>query len=139
MSKYFDQVIAIDISDSLLAHAKAQENVEFRTAPAEESGITASSIDLVTVAQAIHWFEFETFWNEVERVLKSNGILAYWGYVWPVVDERVDSLLDQFKENIVGFWPEMSRYLHDGYVELDAPLKRIESPDFGLTENWSSS
>ncbi|WOO41126.1 class I SAM-dependent methyltransferase [Rubellicoccus peritrichatus] len=139
LSKYFAKVIATDISDSLLSHAKNKENIEFRAAPAEDSGITACSVDLITVAQAIHWFEFDAYWGEVERVLKPNGILAYWGYVWPVVDDRIDSLLEQFRENIASYWPEKSQHLQSGYVDVVAPLKRIENPDFSITESWSSA
>ena len=100
LSQHFDRVIATDISDSLLSHAKENQRIEFRTAPAEESGIASESIDLVTVAQAIHWFEFDKFWEEVDRVLKPNGVLAYWGYLWPQVDDQIDAFLVRFREKI---------------------------------------
>lgn len=137
LSAYFDRVIATDISDSLLSHAKAKENIEFRNAPAEESGIAAGSVDLVAVAQAIHWFEFDKFWKEVDRLLKPNGILAYWGYVWPQVSDPVDSFLLEFRKDIEDYWPERSHYLISRYKHVVAPLNRIENPDFHITENWS--
>ena len=139
LSEYFDRVIATDISDSLLSHAKNKENIEFKTATAEESGIATASVDLVTVAQAVHWFDFELFWKEVDRVLKPNGTLAYWGYVWPQVSDRVDSFLLSFRKKIENYWPERSKHLHAGYENIAAPFKRIENPDFTITENWTPS
>ena len=103
LSQHFDRVIATDISDSLLSHAKENQRIEFKTAPAEESGIASESIDLVTVAQAIHWFEFDKFWEEVDRVLKPNGVLAYWGYLWPQVNDHIDAFLVRFREKIEDF------------------------------------
>jgi ubiquinone/menaquinone biosynthesis C-methylase UbiE len=139
LSEHFSRVIATDISDALLSKAKERENIEFRNATAEESGVPSGSVDLVTIAQAIHWFDQEAFWGEVKRVLKPNGILAYWGYVWPEVNDEIDSLLAKFKDYIASYWPERSSYLHKEYSEIIAPLKRINNPDFRITEFWSAS
>ena len=111
----------------------------FRKAPAEQSGIDRLSVDLVVVAQAIHWFERADFWKEVNRVLKPNGVLAFWGYVWPVVDDRIDALMNEFRKSIESYWPQRSRYLQDFYNDIEAPFERIESPDLEIEENWTSS
>lgn len=137
LSAYFDRVVATDISDSLLSYATDKENIEFVNAPAEDSGLASESVDLVTVAQAIHWFDFDLFWSEVSRVLKPKGILAYWGYVWPQVNVPIDALLGEFRATIEGYWPEKSHHLHSRYDNVDAPLKRIKNPDFYISENWS--
>lgn len=138
LSAYFDRVIATDISDSLLSHTKKIENVEFRCAPAEESGIDSDSLNLITVAQAIHWFDLQAFWKEAERVLKPNGILAYWGYLWPAVDHRVDALLEKFRESIASYWPEKSRLLHSLYEDVEAPFRPVNHPEFWIEEDWSA-
>lgn len=139
LSKHFHRVIATDISDSLLSHATKKENIVFRAAPAESSGITTSTIDLVTVAQAIHWFELDKFWDEAVRVLKPNGILAFWGYVWPVVNDQIDSLFKTYRTTIADYWPEKIHYLQRGYVNVDAPLKRLGNPNFYIMERWTAS
>ena len=80
LSNYFDRVIATDISDSLLSHTESLKNVEFRQAPAAASGIDTDSLDLVAVAQAIHWFEFDAFWKETTSVEaeRDPGLLGIW-------------------------------------------------------------
>lgn len=139
LSSRFDRVIATDISNSLLSLASNVDNVLFRCAPAEDSGIEPVSVDLVAVAQAIHWFEHIDFWKEVYRVLKPGGVLAFWGYVWPTVDERIDVLLREYRQKIEHCWPQRSRYLHDYYKDIEAPFERIDAPSFHLEQNWTVS
>lgn len=139
LSTHFNRVIATDISDSLLSLAPDFDNVVFRCAPAENSGIESASADLVVVAQAIHWFEHADFWKEVSRVLKPSGILAFWGYVWPTVDESIDVLLGEFRQKIAGCWPPRSKYLQESYRDIEAPFERIKSPNLQIEENWTSS
>ncbi len=135
---YFNQIIATDISDSLLSHAMRTKNIEFRRASAEESGIETDSLDLITVAQAVHWFAFDEFWKEAKRVMKPNGILAFWGYVWPIVNDQIDTLLNSFRDVIFDSWPEKNLYLQDQYDGIEAPLKRVENPKFWITEAWTA-
>lgn len=80
LAKHFKKIIATDASSEQVAHAKGPGNVEFRVATAEASGLDAHSIDLVTVAQAAHWFDLPQFYAEAQRVLKPGGVLALWGY-----------------------------------------------------------
>src|SRR5215204_4418200 len=56
LAAYFDNVVATDASESQIAEAAQHPGVEYRVATAYESGLAARSVDLVTVAQAIHWF-----------------------------------------------------------------------------------
>lgn len=133
---YFDQVIATDISAPLLSEADAAKNVAFRVAPAEDSGLASGSVDLVTVAQAIHWFDLDRFWQEVRRVLKPGGIFAYWGYVWPQVNDSVDGALEQYRELIAEYWPDRSQYVHAYYAEINAPFERLRAPEFEVVRQW---
>src|SRR5262252_3616974 len=80
LAERFDRVIATDASKEQIASATPHPNIEYRVAPAECSGLAAGSIGLVTVAQAIHWFDFERFYAEVNRVLIDNGLIAVWAY-----------------------------------------------------------
>src|SRR5262249_1530648 len=72
------RVIPPDASKEQIASPTPHPNIEYRVAPAECSGLAAGSIGLVTVAQAIHWFDFERFYAEVNRVLIDNGLIAVW-------------------------------------------------------------
>lgn len=76
----FDTVYATDISEEQLAHAPKKENVIYSTASAEESGLPDNHFDLITVGQAIHWFNFDQFYEEIKRVAKTEALLAVIGY-----------------------------------------------------------
>src|SRR5262249_42826515 len=76
----FERIIATDASAEQIAAAPRRGNVEYRVALAEESGLENESIGLLTVAQALHWFNHERFFAEARRVLKPDGILAAWVY-----------------------------------------------------------
>jgi SAM-dependent methyltransferase len=134
----FSHVTATDISQELLARAPRHPRIVYRAAPAEASGLDPDSVDLVTVAQAVHWFDLPRFWTEVLRVLKPGGILAFWGYNWPVAAPRVDRVLEAFRETIVSAWPERSAILHEGYRSVRPPLDEIACPALGQrhTGTW---
>ena len=76
LASVFERVIATDASEAQIANAEAHAHVEYRVAPAENSGIESDTIDLVMVAQALHWFDLDRFYAEVMRLLKPGGIFA---------------------------------------------------------------
>jgi len=136
LARMYSKVIATDISEALLALAPPHARIAYRTAAAEESCIESDTVDLVTVAQAMHWFDLPRFWVEVTRVLKKGGIMAFWGYNWPVVEPAVDRVLDDLKIVIASSWPARSAVLHGGYSSIDPPLEEISSPSFEASAQW---
>src|SRR5687768_7980730 len=80
LAERFGRVIATDASDAQLGSAPAHPRVEYRVATADVSGLPPASVDLVTVAQAVHWFDFDRFYDEVRRVARPGGIVAVWCY-----------------------------------------------------------
>jgi SAM-dependent methyltransferase len=134
--RMFSSVIATDISADLLALAPPHPRISYRAASAEKSDIESDSVDLVGVAQALHWFDLSRFWPEVTRVLKQEGVLAFWGYNWPVVAPEIDHVLEDFKAAIASSWPERSSILHQGYRSISAPLHEIPSPAFEASAQW---
>jgi SAM-dependent methyltransferase len=136
LARTFSRVVATDISAELLALAPPHPRIFYRVASAEESGIESSSVDLVTVAQALHWFDLNRFWSEVMRVLKPGGFLAFWGYNWAVAKPGVDRVLEDFKAMIASSWPERSHIIHGGYSSICAPLREIASPSFEASAQW---
>ena len=80
LAERFERVIATDASREQVASARPNPKVEYRVAPAEQSGLPAESVGLITVAQALHWFDLDRFYAEARRVLYSNGVLAAWAY-----------------------------------------------------------
>jgi ubiquinone/menaquinone biosynthesis C-methylase UbiE len=96
IAPYFRKIIATDASKSQILHAEPHPKIEYRVAPAENSGLDADSIDLVTVATAIHWFDTERFYPEVKRVLRKNGIIAIWQYAENSISREVDAVTEKF-------------------------------------------
>jgi len=90
LSQYFRKVYATDINTNQIEEASQARNIMYSVASAEDSGFAKESFDLITVAQALHWFDFQSFWLEVDRVLKPNGVFAAWGYDWTKINFEVD-------------------------------------------------
>lgn len=134
----FTEVIATDISAAQLAGAPTRPNVAYRIAPAEQSGLPDASCDLVTVAQALHWFDLPKFHAEVRRVLKPQGIYAAWGYNrLQVEDAAIQAALDRFYFQTVGpYWPPERAIVESGYRDLAFPYARIDTPAFSLHQEW---
>jgi len=133
----FRQVIATDASAEQIENAFAHERIDYRVEPAEETTIEAKSVDLVTVGTAVHWFDFNAFYDEVRRVGKPGAILAVWTYFFPIIDRGVDQWLERYyRETLDGYWPERIRHLETHYRMLPFPFAEIESPAFHMEAEW---
>lgn len=138
LAKHFDAVIATDASAEQIANAVRAKNVEYHVAPAEHSGIPGASVDLVTVAQALHWFDLDAFHAEAKRVLKPDGVLAAWGYHLTRVSSPIDRAIDLFDAEIVGpYWPPERRHIDAHYRDLEFPFARIDAPEFAMRLEWN--
>ena len=138
LAKYFDKVYATDASAEQISRAYSHPNVEYHVEPAEHILLTDSIVDLVTVAVAIHWFNFDEFYREVKRVLAPDGILAVWTYNLTEISPEIDSLINDYYFNILnGFWPERIRYLEEGYKTIPFPFKEISPPSFSMKASWT--
>jgi len=138
LAKYFDKVHATDASAEQIALAYTNARVEYQVEPAEQVSLSASSADLVTVAVAIHWFNFDEFYREVKRVLKPDGIIAAWTYNLTEISPEIDQLIDQYYIEILnGYWPERIHYLAEQYRTIPFPFEEIVPPSFVMEINWN--
>lgn len=138
LAKYFDKVYATDASAEQIALAYPHDRVDYHVEPAEHVSLNTSSVDLVTVAVAVHWFNFEEFYHEVKRVLKPNGVLAAWTYSFTEISPKVDQLIRHYYYEVVGeYWPERIHYLEEQYKTLPFPFKEILPPAFAMEMNWN--
>jgi len=138
LAPFFEKVIATDASEKQIAQATPAENVIYQVAPAEKTEIAAGSVDLITVAQALHWFEFEKFYAEARRVAKPGGLLAVWCYAFFECDLRVDPVVYDYYSNIVGpYWPPDRKLVEEEYETIPFPFKEISTPDFFMEDAWS--
>lgn len=138
LAEHFNQVLATDISVEQLKAAPQRDNITYRVG--ELSGLSEASVDLVTVAQALHWFDLDTFYAEVRRVLKPGGLLAVWTYnILTVADQPAINIeLNHFYDDIVGpYWPPDRRHVENGYAELAFPFAPIVTPRFAMQADWS--
>jgi SAM-dependent methyltransferase len=136
LASVFNRVIATDASEKQIANAQQHERVEYRLAPAENSGLESATVDLVTVAQALHWFDMEQFYAEAKRVLQPNGILAASAYLFAQTEPTIDAVLSRYYHDVVGpFWaPE--RKLVENFGDIPFPFHEINTPKFEMTAQW---
>jgi SAM-dependent methyltransferase len=128
-ARHFQRVLATDASEEQIAHAHAHPNVIYRQAPAHASGLAPGSADLVTVATAVHWFDLESFYAEVRRVLRPGGLLAVWGYQDTRVNPAIDVVLLRYRKEIVGNdWAFQVRLLTEQYRTIPFPFEEITAP-----------
>ena len=72
LSEYFEQVIASDASKEQIANAQQRNNIRYEVFPAERTNLADSSVDLISIAQALHWFDLDDFYKEAKRVLRKH-------------------------------------------------------------------
>ncbi len=139
LARYFDRVLATDASAAQIAQAIGHPKIEYRVAPAERCGLDNQCVDLVVIAQALHWFDFDRFYAEVIRVLKPCGLIAAWGYgVLKVEGEEVNAMIQRFYHDEVGpYWPPERRHVETGYRDLAFPFTRIPAPSFAMSARWT--
>jgi len=138
LAPHFRCVVATDASAEQIRHAAPHPGVDYRVAPAEASGLADRSIDLVTVAQAAHWFDLPCFYAEVARVFKPGGVIALWGYGRMVLPGELDVPFQRFYDEAVGpYWPPERALIDDGYRSLAFPFAAIDAPAFNIEVSWT--
>jgi ubiquinone/menaquinone biosynthesis C-methylase UbiE len=139
LAAQFDQVIGTDASKEQIASATPNPRIEYRVAPAEQSGLPNQSIALVTVAQAVHWFNFDRFYDEVKRVLTPNGLIAVWAYGINMVEgDAVNKLAQQYyAETVDPYWPPERKLVEDGYRTIPFPFREMTPPAFHMEARWT--
>lgn len=152
LADYFDKVIATDGSEQQIKNAVPHEKVNYAIALADNSGIASGTVDLVTIASALHWMDFEAFYKEVNRVLKPGGVFAAWAYYKSYIDEKIDPIVKYLSKDILGeYWPPERDYITNYYNTIPFPFNRMETPVFntsvmanygfliGYMNSWSST
>jgi len=140
LCKYFNKVIASDASTSQINNRFQRDNITYDVFPAENANIQDNCVNLITVAQAVHWFDLERFYREVRRVGKRNGIIAVWSYGMHKIDPVIDKIGEKLtvRGEILGkYWPQETKYVKDDYKTIPFPFKEIEVPGFEMRVTWS--
>jgi ubiquinone/menaquinone biosynthesis C-methylase UbiE len=134
----FQEVYATDISQQQLNNAIKKDNIFYSVSPGEKTSFAAKQFDLITVAQALHWFDRDRFYEEATRVGKEGSLLAIWGYAFLNIQPDIDKIIMNFYSNVVGsYWDEARRLVETEYRTLSFPFKKIESPTFDIATTWT--
>jgi SAM-dependent methyltransferase len=140
LSRYFKRVIAVDASRQQIENAVPGRNIEYLVSSAETTTIQEGTVDLITVAQALHWFDHELFYSEVRRVSHRESIIAAWSYGLFSVNEEIDQTVHYFSTKLIGgFWPRERYYVDNRYKTIPFPFKKINSPEFFIEKGWCLS
>ena len=138
LANFFEDVIATDPSQKQLDNAEPHPRVQYRLASAEQNDIAADSIDLITVAQALHWFRIDDFWKEVRRTLRPGEVVAVWCYGFLEVDPKVHAVVNRYYSEIVGpYWDFERTLVEDGYRSIKFPFDELKTPPFAIEISWS--
>jgi len=138
LASRFSRVVAVDASEAQIAAASPHPRVVYRVAPADRTGEADGSADLVTVAQAAHWFALDAFYEEVRRVLRPGGVVALITYGILDVDKDIKPLVEAFFFEVIGpFWPPEREHVNTGYRHLSFPFDELEPPPLSIDVSWT--
>ncbi|MGL4315288.1 MAG: class I SAM-dependent methyltransferase [Pseudomonas sp.] len=134
---HFQQVLACDGSPEQLLAASDLHGIDCFAADAEAQPLAGASLDLIVVAQALHWFATPAFFAETVRLLKPGGLFCAWCYSLLRIGSELDALLDNFYQNtLAGYWPQGRASVDAGYSDIQPPFARIAVPAFAIELEW---
>lgn len=137
LADHFELVEATDLSTTQLAMASPRPNIRYQQCVAEQTPFANHTFDLVTVAQALHWFDVGAFHQEVRRVAKPGAVLAEWGYGLAAATPELDELIVDFYRNRVGpYWDPQRKHIDNAYASLPFPFADRQSATFVIRRRW---
>ena len=138
LANHFKKVIATDISAAQIEKAVKKDNIEYLLCPAESTPFIENTFDLVTVAQAYHWLNWEKFREEVFRVCKPGAVIAIWVYYDHTTgDEKVDAVIKDFYKNTIGpYWDYERKYVEEKYASVAFDFALLPTRNFETVLQW---
>lgn len=139
LAEHFEQVVATDASEAQISQAQSVDNIEYRVALAQHTGLAETSVDLITVAQAAHWLDLDAFYEEVQRIAKPDAVLALISYgTTRLIDAVLDEQIQYFYHQVIGkYWPAERQHIVDGYKNLSFPFEELGYPPFEMEVEWT--
>ncbi|KAI8562413.1 hypothetical protein RHMOL_Rhmol03G0035500 [Rhododendron molle] len=132
--------LCTDTSQEQLDYAPKLPNVRYQCTPPiipmselESSVAPPGTVDLVTIATALHWFDLPTFYQQVKQVLKKpHGVIAAWTYTVPeandnitLVNEKFDAVFRQFCADLQPYFNPAVKVVEDKYKGIDFPFEPV--------------
>lgn len=138
LKAHFREVVASDPSEAQLGRAPSHDSVHYVAMTAEHVALSSHSVDVVTVAQALHWFDVERFNAEVRRVLVPGGAIVVWSYPLLRIDDELDAAVRRFYDGGIGaYWPPERALVDAGYAGIAFPFREIAAPSFTMEVDWT--
>jgi SAM-dependent methyltransferase len=138
LAEFFDEVVATDASSRQIANARMNPRIHYRVAAAEDPPLESGSVDLVTVAQALHWFDLPKFYEQVRRAGRAGGVVAAWSYGLATITPEVDPIVHLLYSDILGpYWPSERRFIEEGFTTISFPFEELPAPRFTMAADWT--
>ena len=139
LAKYFKKVFAADISEKQIQNAHVAENIFYSVQSAEKTNFSDNTFDLITVSQALHWFDVNKFYQEVKRVSKPEAWIAVWMYSLATISPEINKLINvkHYKETLGSYWDYERKFVDDNYATLPFPFREIQCPVFQMKFEWT--
>ncbi len=138
LATHFDRVIATDPSEAQIRNAEPHPKILYKVGTSEQSGLADCNVDLITVAQALHWFDLDHFYAEARRVLKPAGVLAAWCYGLNEIESGIDEIVWRYYRDVVGpYWPPERKLIDERYRTIPFPFMESVPPAFHMEAEWS--
>lgn len=138
LAEHFEQVVASDLSAEQLAQAGRRDNIRYVQAAAQERVLKADAqADLMTAAQAAHWFDLEAFYAAARWQLKPGGVLALIAYGRMQLHGEAGAVCDAFYDEVLAdCWPPERAHVEAGYRTLAFAFDEMSSPPMQMTHDW---
>ena len=139
LARHFDRVIATDASAKQIAMASEHASIDYRVAAASESGLGPESFDIVTVAQAIHWFDRERFYEEARRVMQPDAAIVVWAYGDPVLDDpALEAIVHAYNRGTIeSYWRPERNLILEELRTISFPFREVIAPSLVLEQDWT--
>jgi len=138
LARHFETIFATDISQKQIDLAEKGVNIFYSVQPAEQTGFPDNTFDLVTVSQALHWFNFKKFYGEVTRTGKSGSWLAVWMYPLLRISKEIDAIIGNYHFETLGkYWDNERKYVDNNYATIPFPFPEIKTPVFSIEYYWT--
>ncbi|BAD80533.1 hypothetical protein syc2343_d [Synechococcus elongatus PCC 6301] len=138
LAEYFSEVIGSDASAAQVRQARSHPRVQYLVFPAEATPLAPASLDLITVAQAAHWFDLPQFYIEAQRLLRPGGVIALWGYGLGSLNPAIDHVFNHFyRDWLDPYWPPERQWVEQAYEGLSFPFEPLPTPTFSMQCDWT--
>lgn len=138
LAKHFENVSATDISQKQIDNAEKATNIQYSVQPAEQTSFDDNTFDLITVSQALHWFNFEKFYAEAKRVAKQDSWIAVWMYSLLRISKEIDAIIETYHfQTLEKYWDNERKYVDSNYTTVPFPFKEIKTPVFLIEYHWT--